>query len=448
MRKISIVQRRLETGLDLTQAELRALQREARCQLDQVEDAESTVTAVEDTFDFLPPIRPSQAKPGASPLEAAEPWQAADVAETGSPGQYDSVESDVIDEVERSTAGGDRGIEDSREETLEGLDVRTEFSSSADELRAAVNELFSRDDFSFDLELDPETADGTGAVTSDEGLDSEPDKWESERDVLFPGLEPPEDPATETVYDTVGKSPRGSNLPVAKSTAKEDTLVLFLLQVPERIALAATFSASEDAESPFAGQLRLCSEADDSMALPGEWSEFDVNLPPEGVVRLSTGRVGNNGHGWALISLDEQAQAYATFDLRGGRNITATAAVFSKSPSRSASVPLRTGQSEDRALVLANPTERPVVVKLTLFNELGRRVSSVTSEELDPLPPGKQVAVFAKSIFQNLTEIASFRGKMVAEVVGEGLIWTAGLSQSNGILSFLPVNGSQDRVQS
>ena len=57
------MQRRLETGLDLTQAELRALQREARSQSDQAEDSENTVTAVRDPLSFLPPTRPQESLP-------------------------------------------------------------------------------------------------------------------------------------------------------------------------------------------------------------------------------------------------------------------------------------------------------------------------------------------------------------------------------------------------
>jgi len=229
----------------------------------------------------------------------------------------------------------------------------------------------------------------------------------------------------------------------SEPAAKEDTLVLFLLQVPGHSRLAATFSASQDSQSPFAGQLRLHSEGRDSNVY-GEDSKFDVNLPPKGLVRLSTGRINNNGHEWALISLDEEARAYATFDLQAGRNLKATAAVFSKSPSRKASIPVRTNDADDRGMVLANPTDKPVLVRLSLFDENGH---AVASQELSPLPVGKQIAVFTRSVFPSSPGVSSFEGRLVAEVVKEGLIWTAGLDQNDGVLSFLPVSEAESSVR-
>jgi hypothetical protein len=300
-------------------------------------------------------------------------------------------------------------------------------SACGDDLRAAVKEIFSGESFSYELETDSGFHEDEHS-RQDEHLD---ESWEDQREELFPSRQPLRE-SEDTGHVTPGPGP--STTPVNNPTAKEDTLVLFLLQVPKG-GLEATFTASEDTSSPFAGQLRLYSE--DANAPPGEASEFDVNLPPEGLVRLSTGKVGNNGHEWALISLDEEARAYATFDLRAGRNLKATAAVFSKTPSRRASVPLKTSLSEDSGLVLANPTDEPVIVKLSLFDEQGDQVGSLTSQ--DPIPPGKQIAVFAKGIFGGTPGISSFEGRMEAEVVGDGLIWSAGLDQNEGILSFLPV---------
>jgi hypothetical protein len=448
MRKISIVQRRLETGLDLTQAELRALQREARSQSDQAEYSEKTVTAVEDPLSFLPPTRPEVTRPNRTrqPETDSEQHTAAVgigvSRQEGSGGPEEVASSRITDKVGSIAEAREVILADeSYGEPPEGsstLVSENVLSTYGEELRAAVNEIFAREDFSFEVESGPVGTEKADNDSPDEQPGVDVHGWQSEREVLFPSQAPREGSSSETSHITEGKSPKISELLTPEPTAKEDTLVLFLLQVP-RGALAAKFSASQDTESPFAGQLRLYSEAEDSMPLPGETSEFDVNLPPEGLVRLSTGRVGNNGHEWALISLDEEARAYATFDLRAGRNLKATAAVFSKSPSRRASVSLRTSLSEDNGFVLANPTDGPVVVRLALFDEQGNQVSSARSQELDPLPAGKQVAIFAKGIFRDFPGITSFKGKMVAEVVGDGLIWTAGLSQNDGVLSFLPV---------
>jgi hypothetical protein len=436
------VQRRLETGLDLTQAELRALQREARSQSDQAEDSENTITAVRDPLSFLPPTRPQDSSPDENWHQAADSESHPDTTEAGVSRQE---EFGNLNEVTSSQTTGEVGrsaeareevpAEDSYGDSIEesrSTEGGEFLSTSGEDLRAAVNEIFSGENFSF--EADPDSAFYEEELSSQEEYLEE--DWDSQRETLFGGQQKRRgEDLSQEGYIGSGESPGSAAVSDSKLTAEKDTLVLFLVQVPEG-GLAATFKASEDTGSPFAGQLRLSSK--ESAVTPGEASEFDVNLPPEGLVRLSMGKVGNNGHEWALISLDEEARAYATFDLRAGRNLNTTAAVFSKTPSRMASIPLMTSLNEDCGLVLANPTNAPVTVKLSLFSEEGHQVGSLTSHE--PLPPGKQIAVFAKGVFRDTPGISSFRGRMVAEVVGEGLIWSAGLDQSDGVLSFLPVH--------
>ena len=428
------MQRRLETGLDLTQAELRALQREASFQPDQAEHSEKTVTAVEDPLSFLlPPTRPLEMGLGEIWREEATSEQSPDEAGKGS--------------------GSGNMIASSRTPVSEdGL------STSGEELRTAVNEIFANEGFSFETESIDSEPNNVNTQPTEASQQWDAEEWQNEREVLFPNQEssPPDESPGEIEFadqrespertrapDEIdsadeGERPWVSELPTPEPVSREETLVLFLLQVPGG-GLRAKFSSAQEADSPFGGQLKLYSKVNEAGALPGEASEFTVNLPPEGLVRLSTGRVGNNGHEWALITLDEEAQACATFDLRAGRNLRSTAAVFSKSPSRKSSVPLKTSRFEDNGFVLANPTERPVAVKLTLVDEQGNEVSSAISQELDPLPAGKQVAIFAKNVFRKVPDIMDFKGRLIAEVSGEGLIWTAGLSQNDGALSFLPV---------
>jgi len=450
MRKISIVQRRLETGLDLTQAELRALQREASFEPDQAEEASTTTaTAFSSPLSFLPPTRPEETPP-------EKPWQheaesdnqpgdngAGPVFQEVSPEQQAALPSQITNEEEAGEAAREViPTPDWDDELMQGSsenESEAAHSASGEELRSAVNEIFANGDFSFDVDPVSEVSVTEEPVPQDVPPATDVDGWQSGREVLFPEQESQKRSSNGSTCNTEEARPVASKAPTSQPVAAEETLVLFLLQVPGG-GLGATFSAAEDADSPFAGQLKLYSKDLDPGALPGEASEFDVNLPPEGLVRLSTGRVGNNGHEWALISLDEEARSYATFDLNAGRNLKATAAVFSKSPSSHASVPLQTTLSEDKGMVIANPTDGPVVVRLSLFDEQGNQVSSALTHELDPLPSGKQVAVFGKGIFRDFPGITSFRGRMVAEVLGEGTIWTAGLSQNDGVLSFLPVS--------
>jgi hypothetical protein len=450
MRKISIVQRRLETGLDLTQAELRALQREAELQPDQAEDSEATITAVENPLSFLPPTRPEETPEENWHQEADSEHPDADGTEArwqeGSGEGNEFASSRIPYEVGSAARAREGSLTGNAYEESSASDGEESLSASGEDLRAAVNEIFANNDFSFEVE------------SADQIPENGEHELQNERNVLFPRQElvaneesptednnsdSPEAPEARQAPGTTGSADKGESpaiaeYPVPKPVSREETLVLFLLQVPGN-GLRARFSASQDANSPFAGQLRLASQGDGEAASPGEASQFDVNLPPQGLVRLSTGRVGNNGHEWALITLDEEAHAYATFDLQAGRNLRSTAAVFTKSPSRKSSIPVRTSPFEDHGLVVANPTERPVVVKLTLVDEKGNEVITGMSHEMDPLPPGKQVAIFAKSAFSKVPGINSFSGRMIAEVVGEGLIWTAGLNQNDGILSFLPV---------
>ena len=431
MRKISIVQRRLEAGLDLTQAELRALQREAVFEPEQDEPAEETATAVADSIGFMPPMRPPETvSPDTSPADDNQEAELSLTEEFAAPTNSESESSDFMPA---------ESLEASHEE-------RTDSEAFLASIAAGLGDIFPEGGLEAE-DVDPEELEYEASGEAEEANWPVGSDWSTEaasdREVLFPNA-PAEAPIptyfpTDNAHFDEGQHPGVSPAPEEVPAKRDETLVLFLVQVPAKSGLTATFSSEESSDSPFAGQLRLRCRADGEGQPAGDVSAFDVNLPPEGVVRLSTGQASNNGHEWALVTLDEKAHAFASFDLRAGRNLSATAAVFNDAPSRKATVPLKLGPSTDRALVLANPTDEPVVVKLSLLDESGQEIASRSIHELNALPAGKQVAIFARKAFQELAGQLSFKGSMVAEVEGKGAIWTAGLSQNEDVLSFLPV---------
>jgi hypothetical protein len=410
MRKISIVQRRLEAGFNLTRAELRALKRENPSDPDDPQSSESAAQAdSKDLFPFssilngepetnLPEqeVQHSSSENGPSQGYGEVPLAASTQERLDQPGMPTLVRTAEPEPIPQSW---ERIADKSADAGSTGISKTVDEPASPVSFQSTHSGLFGKEsEFGLD---GPLTTPSQVATRADEQND--------------PGL-------------------------------TGQTLFLFLLQMAQRDGFAATFEASECADSPFAGQLRLRSRQNGSTLSSSEetaGSEFDVNLPADGLVRLTTGRLNGGEGGWALVTLDGKARRHATFDLRSEKDLKATAAVFGDTPVRKAELQVITDPKQDKGLVVANPTDTPVLVKLRLIDEQGFEVADCIREDLKPLLPGRQVALFATDCFGEVEDINDFKGKMIAEVVGKGVIWVAGLNQLNGELSFLPAEEIQ-----
>ncbi len=133
--------------------------------------------------------------------------------------------------------------------------------------------------------------------------------------------------------------------------------------------------------------------------------------------------------GWARVeSSGGVLGGVSTFQFNSG-GLQTIAGVLSSSAVSSATIPVDNDLNAQRftGYAIANTGSSIVNIKIVVVDLLGTIVNSISTPQLNPLPPGQQVARF---LHQDLPNLTTFRGSMVLIAQGTGTFNVVALVQA------------------
>jgi sugar lactone lactonase YvrE len=128
----------------------------------------------------------------------------------------------------------------------------------------------------------------------------------------------------------------------------------------------------------------------------------------------------------------------AIYNLKDGEVLRTFVGVMAAQLSKVATIPIDNSLTEERytAFAVANPSANPIWIRLITVNESGTVLDDIQPPQLNPLGPGKQVAIYLHDL---LPSRATFRGSFILVSDSDpGFIATA-LIQDRGKLTSIPV---------
>jgi hypothetical protein len=230
------------------------------------------------------------------------------------------------------------------------------------------------------------------------------------------------------------------------TTAVPAPTTLYFPQIADGGGYMSTFTIFNPTSRSATGVLTLWDgngQAWDIAMVDGSTSsQFVVNLPSYGSVRLVTSGAGGIKAGWAVLESAADLQGVATFDYRPDSMLLDSIGVVGSSASNSFLMPIDISPSANEGLAIVNPGTADVSIHLTLKNEDGSTYLSLADPRLTPLEAKKNLSLYATELFPAL-QSGSFKGLLAVEVTGSGRIAVMGLSYKEGQISVIPVLAPQ-----
>jgi hypothetical protein len=176
-------------------------------------------------------------------------------------------------------------------------------------------------------------------------------------------------------------------------------------------------------------------------------SSFPLSIPAGGSAVLTAGDSISTPvrKGWAKIESSGGTLAgSATFQLRDGTRLADAVGVLGTRPTASATIPVDNDEAGSRfvGFALANPDGVGVNITVTIFDEGGNQLDSITPPELNPLGSGKQVARFLHEYQPTRT---TFRGSMVLRSSGGRQFVVVALVLNQGRFTAVPTAAGAER---
>jgi hypothetical protein len=190
---------------------------------------------------------------------------------------------------------------------------------------------------------------------------------------------------------------------------------------PRVIQIGSSTGSAFPVTIPGAGSLRLASSNSTTTTVSG-WASFETNNDP-----CPLG---------CTDPLTTTIRGVATFDFRTNGILNATAGVIGTMLSSRLLIPVDVADTANTGLAILNPQTIPISVRLRLFNESGADIADILSTKLSPLGAHQQVSAFLTDLFGNIGP--TFKGSVIAEVTGDGVMAATGLTVKEGLLSALP----------
>jgi hypothetical protein len=243
--------------------------------------------------------------------------------------------------------------------------------------------------------------------------------------------EPERSPAGNDETDSTGSADVQPDMPDFILTAKDsDRMILVPYDVQADEGFSATFQLSSLPESKVSAQLKVYSHGtglDTSSGDARADGVLSVGLPGNGSIRVTPDSSGDSLDNRILLALDSAAGELTADEHPEADEYDFMPNILQDEPSTRLATPIEICSSFRTTLVCGNPTESPVMVRLYLIDDNGKKMDSLSDPRLNPLPPNRQIALGAEEIFGTLGKKESFRGSIVSEVMGEGLIQSVGL---------------------
>ena len=142
-------------------------------------------------------------------------------------------------------------------------------------------------------------------------------------------------------------------------------------------------------------------------------SSLIVNLPPGGTRFISTAAADILKTGWAALEVTGGfLGGVATFQVKEGKLLKATAGVIAAPPVEYATIPVGNDDNQGRftGFAVANFNDQDLNLKLILLDESGAVIETMSPPDLNPLPPQNQSARFLHEYFPS---VLKFTGSVV-----------------------------------
>jgi hypothetical protein len=171
-------------------------------------------------------------------------------------------------------------------------------------------------------------------------------------------------------------------------------------------------------------------------------NSFPVTIEPGGA-RFFVATAADGGaslkSGWARVeSAGGNVGGVGTFQLGLGATLQTVAGVLASDSAEAVTIPVDNSGSQNRftGFAIANQNSEDVSIRLSLLDENGTVLETVSPAQLSPLGAQKQVAVFLHQIFPAR---ATFRGSMALVVQGGKKASFVALVQNQSLLTAVPV---------
>ena len=188
-------------------------------------------------------------------------------------------------------------------------------------------------------------------------------------------------------------------------------------------------------QNPFAvtAQLELLADDGSALSLPLDGStasQFTIELPARATRRLATaGNAEAPSVGWARLSASAPIGAQLLFEIRNGETLLTQAAVESSATQRVVDVFADQTSGSRTGVALANNSEAPALIRLTLIDPDGNPGASADVE----LPANGHLARFLDEFFN---EMGDFSGRVSVNANAPIVVTT--LQQTGVVLGTLP----------
>jgi hypothetical protein len=226
----------------------------------------------------------------------------------------------------------------------------------------------------------------------------------------------------------------------------ETTTSLYFAQLALGAGYTTTFSLVNTGATPVAGVLSLTGQNGQPINANVDGtvtSALTVTVPPGGTRTLTANPASAADPlrvGWARYeNIGGNASGVATFQLSVGNVLSTAAGVLSSNLVTSVTIPVYNDLAAGRfvGFAVANPNASAISIRLTTVQENGMVLDSASiPAELNPLPPGGQVAKFLHEI---LPARATFRGSMVLQAIGAQGFVVVALVQNGLLQTAVPV---------
>lgn len=169
-------------------------------------------------------------------------------------------------------------------------------------------------------------------------------------------------------------------------------------------------------------------------------SQFNVEIPVNGSVRVATAGSGPEAlPGWAILETDGPVRGMASYEYRVAGQLATRVSVTGENPVHRATLTVDNATRSDTGVAVANVSDQPVTVRMTLRDEAGNEVATRIDPRFNSLGVNSQVADFVTAFFPQESGIHSFKGTLTVEVEGEGQIIVSSILLKEGLYNNVPV---------
>jgi hypothetical protein len=216
---------------------------------------------------------------------------------------------------------------------------------------------------------------------------------------------------------------------------------LYFPQIADGEGLQTTLTISNPGDNEAAGTLRFFTPGGSEWALSINstvGSAFPFTLPAHGSARFTTSGTGSIATGWASLESVRTLSGVATFDIRSQDTLIQTIGVLGTPVAKRLMVPADYDSRANMGLAIINTSgSNTLTVSLSLVGEDGVVIQTSTDPDYQNIPAHGYVTKFVSEAFPNIP--STFKGNLIAEANGNGVMAVIGLTQKDGLYSAIPV---------